>query len=142
MSLTNEPHFEIPSAELATWIEQQGADRWWNVDGDPLLTGRLSIPCPGDELAEELRRINRVLLVGDPKERPDSRGQRIGSAELDALAVRQGDDIPFPGARPPWADNRVFVLCWKGCDEDWLLIEDLETTESTRADLAAGQAKE
>jgi hypothetical protein len=46
MSLRDEPHYTIASSELASWLEMQGTDRWWSVDGDPLLTGRLSLPCP------------------------------------------------------------------------------------------------
>ena len=44
MSIQSEPHFEVPSAELATWIEKQGTAIWWNVDGDPLLTDRVAFP--------------------------------------------------------------------------------------------------
>jgi hypothetical protein len=63
LGISFSPHYAISSAELGAWIAEQGTDRWWNVDGDPLLTGSLSFPCPGDELAEELRRIDRLLLV-------------------------------------------------------------------------------
>src|SRR5436190_5148789 len=100
MSIPHEPHFEISSAELAVWVERQGLDRWWNVDGDPLLTGRVPFPCPGDELAEELRRINRDLLVRDRNNRPESRGQQIGSSALDALTDRMEDVFPGSGPRP------------------------------------------
>ena len=27
-------HYEIPSPELAKWLEEQGAENWWTVDGD------------------------------------------------------------------------------------------------------------
>jgi hypothetical protein len=47
------PHYEVPSVELASWLEGLGPDRWWNVDGDPLLTGRLRFPCPAAGLAAE-----------------------------------------------------------------------------------------
>lgn len=107
MSLVQEPPFEIAAADLAAWVEQQGADRWWSMDGDPFLTGRIPFSSPGDELAEDLRRINRVLLVHDLKERPDSRGQQIGASDLDGLAGHLGDDIPFAGARPTWAEKRL-----------------------------------
>jgi hypothetical protein len=45
MAIPDEPYFRLPARELAAWIEQQGADTWWNVDGDSILTGRLSFPC-------------------------------------------------------------------------------------------------
>jgi len=141
MSIREEPHFKITAADLAAWIEQQGADRWWSVDGDPLLTGRIFVPAPGDELAEDLRKINRVLLVWDKHQRPDSRGQRIGPSDLDGLVNRLGDDIPPGPDRPLWCDNRILNFCWEGKDIDWDLIEDLETTERIRRVLAE-EAKE
>lgn len=137
MSIRDEPHFTITAADLATWIEQQGADRWWTVDGDPLLTGRIFVPAPGDEVAEDLRKINRVLLVRDKHERPDSWGQRIGPSDLDGLVERLGDGVP---PRPDWPlcfDNRILHFCWEGEDIDWDLNEDLETTERERQDLLA-----
>jgi hypothetical protein len=33
MSLRDEPHYRISSSELAAWLEAQGTDRWWSVDG-------------------------------------------------------------------------------------------------------------
>jgi hypothetical protein len=62
MSIQSEPHFEVSSSEMATWIEKQGTAVWWNVDGDPLLTDRVAFPCPGDEFAEVLRRVDQRLL--------------------------------------------------------------------------------
>jgi hypothetical protein len=141
MSIRDEPHFEITAVDLAAWIEQQGADRWWCVDGDPLLTGRIPYPAPGDEVAEDLRKINRVLLVRDKQQRPDSRGQRIGPSDLDGLAEREGEGLPPEPDRPLFLDDRVFYLSWKGGDIDWELNEDLETTERIRRVLAE-EAKE
>jgi hypothetical protein len=142
MHIQQEPHFEISSTDLAAWVEQQGADRWWTVDGDPLLTGLIPFPAPGDDLAGVLRRVNRVLLVADRHQRPESRGRRIGAADLDGLAFREGETFQGTGEKPPWFDNRLFELSWKGGGEDWLLIEDLETTESERRDLLADSGKE
>jgi hypothetical protein len=137
MSLRAEPHFRISSPELAAWLEAQGTDRWWNVDGDPLLTGRLSLPCPADELAEELRRINRTLLVQDRRKPPSARGGLIVARHLDGLATRLGENVQTNGSSPRWANDRLFVLCWEDREEEWLLEEDEETTESSRADAAA-----
>jgi hypothetical protein len=137
MSIREEPHFKITAADLAAWIEQQGVDRWWSVDGDPLLTGLVPFPASGGELAEGLRKFNRVLLVWDKHQRPDSRGQRIGPSDLDGLVNRLGDDIPPGPDRPLWCENRILNFCWEGKDIDWDLIEDLETTESERRDLLA-----
>ncbi len=136
MSIQNEPHYELPAAALAEWIDHQGADRWWNVDGDPLLMSHLSFPCPGDELAAEFRRIGRPLLLLDRQKRPESRGQQIGWEQLDALAGRLGENVTTGGPKPTWTEDRVFVLCWKGSDEEWLLVEDKETTESSEGDAA------
>ena len=136
MGLRDEPHYRISSPELAGWLERQGTDRWWNVDGDPLLTGRLSLPCPADELAAELRRINRTLLVQDRRKPPSGRGEQIIAQDLDGLATRWGDNVRANGAPPPWVSDRLFFLCWEDRGDEWLLEEDEETTESSRADAA------
>jgi hypothetical protein len=136
MSLRDEPHYRIASSELAAWLVAQGTDRWWSVDGDPLLTGRLDLPCPADELADELLRINQMLLVQDRRQPPLGRGEQIMAGDLDGLASRLGQNLQTNGP-PPWAGNRLFWLCWEGSADEWMLIEDEETTESSRADAAA-----
>src|SRR4051812_17217616 len=113
MSLRDEPHYRIAASELAAWLEAQGTDRWWNGDGDPLLTGRVSFPCPGDEVADELRRINRMLLVQDRRKPPSGRGEQIVARALDGLAPRVGDNTRTNEPPPLWASNRLFVLCWE-----------------------------
>jgi hypothetical protein len=140
MSLRDEPHYAIASTELANWLERQGTDRWWTVDGDPLLTGRLSLPCPADELAEELRRINRPLLILDQRKPPVGQGESITASDLDALVARLGDNIHTTEARTAWALNRLFCLCWQDRGDEWLLVEDEETTERSREDAALAQA--
>jgi hypothetical protein len=139
MSLRDEPHCTIASSEVAAWLESQGMDRWWNVDGDPLLTGRLSFPCPADELADELRRINRTLLVQDRRKPPSGRGEQIAARDLDGLASRLGENVQANGAEPSWAKDRLFVLCWEDRGDEWLLVEDEETTQRSRADAAVAQ---
>lgn len=134
-SIVDGPHYEIPAQELAAWLEQQGKDRWWNVDGDPLLTGRLSIPCPADELAEELRRLNRPLLV--QAKTPGAEGQQIDRNLLDGLVSRFYETIHTNGnENPPWAEDRFLYLCWKGSSNEWMLAEDSLTTKQNQADAA------
>jgi hypothetical protein len=139
MSLRDESHYRIASSELATWLEAQGVDRWWNVDGDPVLTGRLSLPCPADELAAELRRINRTLLVQDRRKPPTGGGEQIVARDLDGLATRLGDNVQTNGAKPAWANNRLFFLCWEDHGDEWMLAEDEETTQRSREDAAVAQ---
>src|SRR3954471_21222269 len=123
MSIHGEPHFSIPSAALADWLEGQGVDRWWTVDGDPLLTGRLSFPCPADELAAELRRINRTLLVQDRRRPSSGRGEQVSARDLDGLVTRLRDNLHGDGKTAPWADDRLLVLCWEDWGGEWLLVE-------------------
>ena len=137
MSFRDEPHYTIRSSELAAWLESQGTDRWWTIDGDPLLTGRLSFPCPADELAAELRRINRALLVQDRRKTPSGRGEQIVARDLDGLVTRLGDNLQTNGPKPAWANDRMLSLCWEDRGDEWLLVEDEETTERSRADAAA-----
>jgi hypothetical protein len=135
------PHYEIPSTELAAWLEQQGKDRWWNVDGDPLLTGRMSFPCPAEELADELRKVNRALLVQAKSDDTGARGQVIDAAMLEKVVGRFGENVQVPGVLPAvlpaGGANRVLYLCWKRSAHEWLLAEDRITTEQNRADEAA-----
>lgn len=130
------PHYELPSAELAAWVEAQGLDCWWNVDGDPLLTGLVSFPCPGDELVAELRRLNRPLLVQVDK--ADAKGERIDAGRVDGVVSRLRDAFALrPGTPEPlWANDRFLYLCWKGSAVEWMLIEDSVSTQDSVKDFA------
>jgi len=121
------PHYELPAAELAAWLEQQGPGRWWSVDGDSLLTGRLTFPCPARKLAAELRQIGRPLLVQAKKDDGAARGQAISKEKIDAVADRFADAASTMGGGTPDSDDRILYLCWKGATEEWLLAEDSET---------------
>ena len=137
MSLRNEPPFTLPSEALADWLERQGADRWWSVDGDPLLTGRLSFPCPADELACELRRIHRTLRVHDLRDPPVGHGELNAPAVLDALVTRLGGNGDADGRTEAGENDRLLVLSWDDRGDVWLLVEDEETTARCREDAAA-----
>jgi len=125
------PHYEVAATDLAAWLEEQGDATWWNVDGDPLLTGRIFFPCAAGKLAAELRRINRPLLVQAKKEDKNATGQPIGKEHLgklvscfaDNVVTQDGDDLPA------WSNDRLFYLCWKGSIIEWLLTEDGEAAE-------------
>jgi hypothetical protein len=135
-SIPRGPHYEILSSELATWLLEQGEDRWWNVDGDPLLTGRLTFPCPASELAEELRKINRPLLVQAKKDDIEAKGQRVGKDKLNDLVSHFAENMKVfgTGEMPPWGGDRLLYLRWKGAPDEWLLAEDSETTEQMRTE--------
>jgi len=139
MSLRQEPHFRIESAQLAEWLVNQGEDRWWNVDCAPLLPGRLSFPAPADELAAELRRIKRILLVQDRRQAPTGQGEMITARDLGALVTRLGDNVGTNGPGQSWGNDRFFLLAWEGSDGEWLLVEDGETTQRSREDAAVAQ---
>lgn len=138
------PHFELAPKTLAAWLMDQGTDRWWSVDGDPFLSSLIAMPCPADELAELLERIDKPLLIHDPKERDTSRGQRIERwEELNGLCLRLRDNekIEPSEGQPPWLENRFFALCWKNRNDAWLLIEDLETTADYASELESEKAR-
>jgi hypothetical protein len=117
------PHFRIHAADLAKWVESQGDESWWSVDGDPILTQRLDFPCTGDELAGVLRKLGKPLLLLDVKEPPTATGEAITFHDLDRVAYRHH------------SGDRIFQLCWEdGPDVDWLLVEDTETSESILGD--------
>ncbi len=129
--------YELSSKELAHWIEAQGLDRWWTVDGDPLLTSRLAFPCPGDELAEELRRMDRPLLVLAEEPWPWPPDRQVTRLNLGELACRLGDNVRVQGDRPSGTEDRFFVLRWRDSGIEWLLLEDQETTERSREEAVA-----
>ncbi len=61
MSVLERPYYVLRPSELADWLDRE-PDTWWIIDGDPRLTGeRIDLPCPGEELAELLRRYKKDL---------------------------------------------------------------------------------
>lgn len=132
MSISNGPHYELSSTELAKWVERQGAGKWWAIDGDPYLNSRVPTPCRWDELASVLRRVNRTLLVADPQMRAEATGQPVTANDVDSLtqrldpAVHEALKVP----RPAWADDRSLWVCWKGAANEWTLTEDSAATEA------------
>jgi hypothetical protein len=122
------PHYEVPSVELAAWLEGQGTDRWWNVDGDPLLTGRLTFPSRAAHLAAELRKINRPLLVQARKGDTSAKGQMIDASKVGNAVGLLAENVHTIGQALPWAKDRILYLCWKGSPYEWLLEEDSEAT--------------
>jgi len=112
MSIRDKPHYTLPAATLAGWIESQ-PDRWWSVDGDPRLTSIVDFPCPSDELAPAIRNIGKSLLVYDRTVGSTAHGEVVGGERLDALA-----DVSNRRHR------KTFLLSWADADIDWLLVED------------------
>jgi hypothetical protein len=117
MRIADGPHYLVQAGDLASWIEAQGGGIWWRVDGDPLLMSRLMLPCPPDELAGELRKINRPLLVSDPNE--SGHGEEVVPDDLSRLLEHEELGVP------------VLYLSWQGDSNDWLLIEDEPIGESS-----------
>jgi hypothetical protein len=121
MSIRQEPHFKLMPQVLAGWLERQAPESWWSVDGDPILTERLHFPCPSDELAMELRRLNKPLLLLATRNRKDADGRELEDRDLDQLA--KVDDLR----------DRAFQLCWEDAkpEIDWVLCEDVEVGQSS-----------
>lgn len=137
------PYYEVASADLASWLEEQGPERWWNVDGDPLLTGRMTFPCPAALLAKELRRISRPLIVQAKKDDDEARGQLIGKGNLDRVVTSLSECLhqirPVP--TPAWAADRTLYLCWVDSLFDWMLSEDSRMTQIRAAEEAHARDK-
>jgi len=122
MSIRQRAHYRLTTSELAQWLDQQGDDCWWSIDGDPLLTGLVSLPCPSGELAEALRQIRIPLLLQDKDNNSQAAGQSVLAEDLDRLAVTDNQG------------NRSFLLGWAhapASDLGWLLVEDRETAQSS-----------
>jgi hypothetical protein len=132
MSIRERPHYEIATSELADWIEQQGFNTWWAIDGDTFLSSRVPTPCRGDELAAILRRASRYLLISTRD--ASANGQTITRRDLDRVVDHLGNLYPVAPSlpKPDWAKDRCFWLCWKGEEIEWLLTEDSAATEAFR----------
>ena len=116
--ICDQAHYKIAANDLAKWLEQQGSDSWWSIDGDPYLMDRVSFPCPSDELAAVLRRAKNPLLVFDARTPGTAHGETISDEQLDEIAFLDS------------SDNRVFRLCWESAPEsEWLLVEDRDVVK-------------
>lgn len=133
-SIEDGRHYEIISSELADWLEERAANSWWYVDGDPLLTGRIPFPAPSDELAAELRKINRPLLVEAPPGDDEANAQTIEAEQVGDRLTRWVSDLYGSTLPSEAANDRYFYLQWKGSPHEWLLVEDGLTAEQFRQD--------
>jgi len=125
MDTKQSSYLPVAAQELAAWLDRE-PDCYWTVDGDPVLCGKLSLPSPGDELAEALREINKPLEVFDRRDIPQSPGKAVTASELDDLVETEE------------LGSRVLQLRWEGRDIEWLLIEDEETSESESRETSSG----
>ena len=112
MSVRNLPHYTLPAATLADWIERQ-PDQWWSVDGDPRLMGDVDFPCPSDELAPAIRKIGKDLLLYDPTPGSTAHGEAVASDRLANLADTDN-----------WQHRKMYLCSWADSEIDWLLVED------------------
>jgi hypothetical protein len=112
MPLKERPYYTIPAVALAEWIDNQ-PDKWWSVDGDPLLSSMVDFPCPSDELAPVIRRVGKDLLLRDMNTTSQAHGEAIGKDNLDELCVRS-----------PRRGQKILCLSWADSGIDWLLLED------------------
>jgi hypothetical protein len=104
----------LPLHELVKWLHDQ-PNTWWSVDGDPLLSGRISFPCPADELADELQRIGKDLVLILPDETVTPPGAAMPKI-LDQVSRSPAD---FDG-------DRLLAFGWANAREalPWFLLED------------------
>jgi hypothetical protein len=118
--------YVISSEELARWLEGQPGS-WWLVDGDPVLTSRIGFPCPSDELAEELRRIGKNVIIYTDKAVGVDDGRQIDSRVLPRLAD---------------TNNRYheqnLLARWQTSDIEWFLSEDKSAAEAFGDDATEG----
>ena len=112
MSVKERPHYTLSAATLAEWIESQ-PERWWSVDGDPWLASILNFPCPSDELAPAIRKVDKDLLLYDKTPASTAHGESVAGNKLDELA-----DVSNRHHK------KTFLLSWADSEIDWLLIED------------------
>lgn len=122
--------YELPAGELAAWIERQGDTSWWTVDGDPLLTGMQSVPCPGSQLAKVIRALDKTLLVSKDDSELDHASDAPAAttaSELDTF-VKQEKTL---GDNQEEYENRKIILKWKDPKHSdvWYLLEDRQSAK-------------
>jgi hypothetical protein len=85
------------------------------------LTSLLDFPCPTEELADELRRIDREMLVHAPADE-NAMGQQLGEEDLGRLVMSESSTPDGKGM-----PSRMLYLRWKGQDSstEWVLFEDI-----------------
>jgi hypothetical protein len=109
-------------ADLAAWIESKGPTRWWTVDGEYELSGELSLPTSGPELAAALRKRGGRITVEAASELPA--GEHLTPENFDQVASR---------------DEFGYVVTVRWLDEGrqpeaWDIVEDTLTSDLVRAD--------
>lgn len=109
------PFAVIDAQELARWLDAQ-PETWWTVDGDPLLTAEVDLPCPTQELSAALRRHAKSLLVLAPGSA--RHGESITGDQLDSFSQRDHRH-----------NERSFLLRWEDEDQPWLLSEDAASSK-------------
>jgi len=112
MSIKEMPHYTVTADTLASWIERQ-PDRWWFVDGDPILTATVDFPCPGDELAPAIRKVGKDLLLQDKNRSSNANGEIVESSRIEGLSDTNNRH-----------HKRTLLLSWSDSNIDWLLMED------------------
>lgn len=106
----------FPVEDVASWLDQHGADGMWTVDGETRLGRKVALPCSGTELAAAFRNLGgTVTLVGAEELAPD--------APLDAFMTHEDE-------------ARTFAMTWSpnGEDDIWIMSEDLVANEAERAE--------
>ena len=99
----------FPTEEVAEWLLNLHPTRW-AADGNWVLMGEISFPCPPAEMAAGLRRRGATLEILD---RRDS-ALIAKRPSLDTLAVKLGGD-----------EDLSFLCRWPADRDDvWMLIED------------------
>lgn len=122
MPVQDLPCYMISPSELAEWLDRQPGI-WWHVDGDPLLTARLDLPCPGDELAAELRKLQgKRLFVADSQNQARAICTEISWRDFGKLADTHNRHA-----------ERNFLLRWGDGGDFWLLTEDKDASENSAA---------
>jgi len=111
---------EITSQELARWLEEQSGS-WWSVDGDPLLTSEVDFPCPNDELAGALSKLDKEIIVFAKTRKNKDRAKQFHAVDIDELA----------DTKNPRKEKNI-LAAWKGSDVKWLLTECKSMEEAAR----------
>ena len=120
-SQTMSATIDLTAEEFANWLVEQAPDRLWGVDGEDRIEMTLSLPCPGTELAAELKRRGGRLRLSGPPGANTSPHRDLGRLSL--VAYGKDDEIIF---RVAWLNDG-------NEGREWFVETDLLAEEATRA---------
>jgi hypothetical protein len=111
---------DITADDFAAWLEQQGKDRFWTVEGEAQIEQSIGLPATAAELARLIRARSGTLRIFAPQVQQTP---RPSLGVLRDLAYGTGDEVIVRAAwlRPDSSSG-----------PQWLILRDLLAEEANQ----------